>query len=197
MSNSVFPGAYDNIAAGNARTTPSLASVLNALQQAIGTTGAPKFAPISSVGIPGPAGPVGPAGPAGATGPQGNTGAAGATGPTGPPSNITVGTTAFTTNAYTLVLGDANTSQQASNGSVAATITVPANATVAFPIGTVVTITQTATGKIQIAAAVGVTIQSSVAGGFVSGTTGCRTTFSTISLLKTATNIWVLAGDTG
>ncbi len=110
-------------------------------------------------------------------------------------ANVSVVTTSFTTNAYTLALADANTAQQASNGATAATVTVPANATVAFPVGTVITFTQTGTGKIQIAAAGGVTITSSISGGFVSGTTGCRAEFSTIGLLKTATNTWVLSGD--
>ena len=108
---------------------------------------------------------------------------------------LTVKTTSFSTNAYTLVLGDASSAQQASNGSTAATITVPANSGVAFPVGTLISITQTGVGKIQIAAAGGVTIQSSVSGGFSSGVTGCRAEYSTITLLKTATNTWVLAGD--
>ena len=102
-------------------------------------------------------------------------------------------TTSFSSNAYTLVIGDANTAQQASNGATAATVTVPANSSVAFTTGTVITFTQTGTGKIQIAAAGGVTINSAVT--FVSGTTGCRVEFSVIALLKTATNTWTLSGD--
>lgn len=108
---------------------------------------------------------------------------------------VTVVNTTFTTNAYTIGLTDAETAQVATNGSTAGTITVPANATTAFAIGTVLTITQTGSGKIQIAAAGGVTILSSVSGGFVSGTTGCRAQNSTIGLLKTATNTWVITGD--
>ena len=101
----------------------------------------------------------------------------------------------FTANAYTLAIGDANKALQASNGASAGTVTVPTNASVAFAIGTVFTFTQTGTGKVQIAAAGGVGISSSVAGGFVSGATGCRTQYSTIALLKTATNTWVISGD--
>lgn len=111
----------------------------------------------------------------------------------GAPVNVV--STTFTSNAYTLAIGDAMSAQQASNGSTAATVTVPTNASVAFPTGTVITFTQTGTGKIQIAAAGGVTINSSVSGGFVSGTTGCRAEYSTIGLLKTATNTWVISGD--
>jgi hypothetical protein len=109
------------------------------------------------------------------------------------PTAVSVVTTSFTSNAYTLASGDANTAQQASNGSTAATITVPTNASVAFPVGTVVTITQTGTGKIQIAAAGGVTVDWS--GTFSSGSTGCRAEYSSIGLLKTATNTWILSGD--
>jgi hypothetical protein len=103
--------------------------------------------------------------------------------------------TTFTSNAYTLALTDAQTSQQASNGSTAATLTVPPNASVAFPVGSWVEFTQTGTGKIQIAQGSGVTINCSVAGGFVSGTTGCRVEYSVIRLLKVATNTWTLSGD--
>lgn len=111
----------------------------------------------------------------------------------GPSSAVTIASPTFTANAYTLVLGDADTAQQASNGATAATITVPANASVAFPVGTPISITQTGAGKIKLAAAGGVTIDW--AGGFVSGTTGCNAEYSTITLLKTATNTWILGGD--
>ncbi len=108
---------------------------------------------------------------------------------------ISIITTAFIANTYTLALTDVNSAQQASNGATAATVTVPTNASVAFPIPTVITFTQTGSGKIQLAAAGGVTIESSVSGGFTSGVTGCRVQGSTISLLKTAIDTWVLAGD--
>jgi len=110
---------------------------------------------------------------------------------------VTILATVFTANAYTLALTDAFSEQSASNGATPASITVPTNASVAFPVGTVITVTQTASGKISITAAGGVTIISSVAGGFVSGTTGCRAQSSTIGLLKTATNTWVISGDAG
>ena len=111
----------------------------------------------------------------------------------GAPVNIV--TTVFSANAYTLALTDEMTAQQAGNGATPAAVTVPTNASVAFPIGTVITFTQTASGKISITAAGGVTIISSVSGGFVSGTTGCRVQNSTIGLLKTGTNAWTLSGD--
>jgi len=105
---------------------------------------------------------------------------------------ISVFTTFFTSNAYTLALSDAQSAQQCANAT-AATITIPNNSTVAFPIGTQISFTQTGSGKIQLATAGGVTVQSPVT--FTSGTTGTRTQYSTICILKTATNTWVLTGD--
>lgn len=157
-----------------------------------GTTGA--TGPAGPTGPQGPAGTQGPIGVTGATGPQGATGSTGPQGPAGSVGTVSVATTTFTANAYTLTLADANTSQQASNA-VAATITIPTNATVAFPIGTVITFVQTGAGKIQLAAAAGVTVTSSVSGGFVSGATGTRAQYSTISIIKAATDTWRLAGD--
>ena len=43
MSNTSWPGAYDNLTPTTLRDAPSLASVLNALQQALGTTAAWNF----------------------------------------------------------------------------------------------------------------------------------------------------------
>lgn len=103
---------------------------------------------------------------------------------------------AFTTNAYTFVLGDANTIQNASNGATAATITVPANSSVAFPVGTVILVMQTGAGKMQFAAAGGVTIDCPVSGGFSTGNTGCRAQFSVATLTKLiTTDTWLLGGD--
>ena len=102
--------------------------------------------------------------------------------------------TVFTSNAYTLALTDANTAQQAYDAAPAQ-VTVPAYATVAFPPGTVITFTQTGPGKIQFVSAVGVTIDSPVGGGFASGSNGTRALYSTVGLLNTGVNLWVMAGD--
>lgn len=120
---------------------------------------------------------------------------AGASIPIGGP--VAIVTTVFTANAYTLALADGFTAQQASNAATPASITVPTNASVAFVVGTVITFTQTGSGKISLTAAGGVTIISSISGGFVSGTTGCRAQNSTIGLLKTGANAWTLSGDAG
>lgn len=166
----------------------------NGLNGSNGTTG-----PQGPIGNTGPQGPTGPTGSTGATGPQGNPGTTGATGPqgpTGPAGVVAVATTTFTANAYTLALTDANTAQQASNGATACQINIPTNATVAFPIGTVITITQTGTGKVYLGGT-GIIVRSTIAGGWVTGASGCRVQYSTISLLKVATDTWTLSGDVG
>lgn len=89
---------------------------------------------------------------------------------------------------YTLVIGDLAVILNASN-SAAGTITVPPNSSVAFPIGTTITIRCGGTGTVSIAAGAGVTLQSR--GGVLSG----AGQFSLITLLKTNTDIWTVAGD--
>jgi hypothetical protein len=73
-------------------------------------------------------------------------------------------------------------------GATAATITVPANATTAIAVGRRIDFVQTGAGQITFAAASGVTIQA---------TPGLklRAQFSACSLIKTATDTWVLIGD--
>ena len=70
----------------------------------------------------------------------------------------------------------------------ALTLTVPTNATVAWPIGTSIDILQTGAGQVTIAGAVGVT---------VNGTPGLklRTQWSGVTLFKRATDTWVVYGD--
>ena len=97
-------------------------------------------------------------------------------------------TTADTTTAYTLVLGDAGKYVTLSNAS-AVTLTVPTNATVAFDVGTVVNIVQLGAGQVTIAGAVGVTVNSE------SSKLKLKGQYAVASLLKTATNTWVALGN--
>jgi hypothetical protein len=92
------------------------------------------------------------------------------------------------TGAYTLVLAD--------DGKVveipaAGIVTVPSNATAAFPIGTQITILQTTSGQITLA---GATTPEVVT---VNATPGLklRAQWSSCTLIKRGTNIWVAMGD--
>ena len=97
-------------------------------------------------------------------------------------------TTADTTTAYTLVLGDAGKYVTLNNAS-AVTLTVPTNATVAFDVGTVVNVVQLGAGQVTIAGAGGVTVNSEGAKLKLKGQ------YAVASLLKTATNTWVALGN--
>ena len=89
--------------------------------------------------------------------------------------------------SYTLVLADKNKLVEISNGS-ANTLTVPPNSSVAFPVGSTITILQTGAGQCTLTAGAGVT---------VNGTPGLklRTTWSSATLIKRATDTWVALGD--
>ena len=70
----------------------------------------------------------------------------------------------------------------------ATTLTIPTNATVAYPVGTSLDILQTGAGQVTIAGAAGVTVNA---------TPGLklRTQWSSATLLKRAENTWVVFGD--
>ena len=97
-------------------------------------------------------------------------------------------TTADTTTAYTLVLGDAGKYVTLSNAS-SITLTIPTNATVAFDVGTVVNVVQLGAGQVTIAGAGGVTVNSEGSKLKLKGQ------YAVASLLKTATNTWVALGN--
>ena len=92
--------------------------------------------------------------------------------------------------AYTLVLSDKDKVIESSNASVQ-TITVPPNTSVAFPIGTIIQITWAGATKPSVAAGAGVTINSP------GGLLGCRVAWSTITLRKRGTDLWILSDDVG
>jgi len=103
--------------------------------------------------------------------------------------NETIPLNAQTGTTYTLVAGDAGDLVTLTNAS-AITLTVPLNSSVAFATGTQITITQSGAGKVTVAGAVGVTVNS--ADGFLS----LRSQWSAATLIKIATNSWILIGDT-
>jgi hypothetical protein len=88
----------------------------------------------------------------------------------------------------TFALTDANTWQKCTKGT-AMTLTVPANATIAFPIGTEIDVYQQGAGQVTIAAAGGVTINSAF------GNLKIAAQYTGASLKKTDTDVWELVGN--
>jgi hypothetical protein len=87
----------------------------------------------------------------------------------------------------TLVLADAGKIVESSSGS-ATTITVPLNSSVAYAVGTQITLLQTGAGQLTVAGTAGVTVNA---------TPGLklRAQWSSATLIKRATDTWVLIGD--
>ncbi|MGV6875957.1 hypothetical protein ACUSIJ_25135 [Pseudochelatococcus sp. B33] len=103
------------------------------------------------------------------------------------PLGLLVGINTQTGTSYTLALADAGRVVERNNSS-ANTVTVPANATVAFPIGTRIDVFQVGTGQTTIAAASGVTIRSA------DSKLAIAKQYGGASLYKRATNEWLLIG---
>ena len=97
------------------------------------------------------------------------------------------GINAQTGTTYTLVLTDAGKNVTLSNAS-AVTVTIPANSSVAYPTGTVISFTNLGAGTVTISAAGGVTLN---------GTTLTIAQYSRSSIMKTATDTWVLTSGGG
>jgi len=70
----------------------------------------------------------------------------------------------------------------------ASTFTVPTNASVAFPIGTTLTVIQLGAGQITLTAAGGVTINTP-------SSLTARVQYSTIAVVQVSANVWVAGGD--
>jgi hypothetical protein len=103
-------------------------------------------------------------------------------------------TPTFSANAYTLIAGDAGKLLLSSNSTTAGSVYIPTNASVAFAIGTQITILQTTSGQLTLQATTPgtTTIYSS---GATTAAPKCRTTYSAITLIKTATDTWYAIGD--
>jgi hypothetical protein len=69
--------------------------------------------------------------------------------------------------------------------------TVPANATIGFPIGAQIDLQQSGAGKVTIVAAGGVTINS------IAGNKSLAAQYAGATLIKTAINTWLLIGNIG
>lgn len=98
----------------------------------------------------------------------------------------TIGTNARSA-SYSLVLADQSKMIEY-NSSIAGTLTVPTNSSVAFPVGTYIVIMQTGAGQLTISPASGVILN------YTPGNK-TRVQWSMATLIKRATDTWVLAGD--
>jgi len=165
--------------------------------------------------VPGPQGPQGPTGATGSQGPAGATGATGAAG-VGVPAGGTAGQrlnktsgTDYATNwvdappvrrpvtivsSTTLVapqLADENTMQALQNVNPI-TVTIPANATLAFPIGAEIDYLWYGSGSVGINAESIVTFNGTTGGG---PSVMLRARWSAVTIKKIATNTWAVIGD--
>jgi len=94
---------------------------------------------------------------------------------------------AQTGTSYTFVLTDDSKLVTLSNAS-AITLTVPINSSVAFPVGTHIDLVQIGAGQVTVTQTVGVTVNAAPSKLF-------RAQYSAATLIKLATDTWVLVGD--
>lgn len=92
------------------------------------------------------------------------------------------------TDSHTLVLADGGKVLEMGKAT-AQTVTIPTNATAAFPVGSTITILQTGAGQVTIAGASGVTVNA--AGSRLKTTQQ----WSAATIVKRAENTWVAFGD--
>ena len=90
--------------------------------------------------------------------------------------------------SYTLVLTDAGKLIETNNAS-ANTLTVPPNSSVALPVGTQILVLQTGAGQTTLAAGSGVTVNSK------DGNLKLSAQWCAATLIKRATDVWVVVGD--
>ncbi len=90
---------------------------------------------------------------------------------------------------YTLVLGDAGFNVDMNNAS-ANTLTIPTNASVAFSVGTCISVTMLGAGTTTVAGDTGVTVNGTSA-----GSVDINNQYSGCVIRKTATDTWVAQGD--
>lgn len=98
------------------------------------------------------------------------------------------------TATYTVVLADNKNTLVTMNVATANDFLIPTNASVAFPIGSVINVVQTGVGKTTIeAVSSGTTTISST--GATPAAPELRAQFSAASCVKVATDSWIILGD--
>lgn len=94
---------------------------------------------------------------------------------------------------YTLLIGDQNGIVIMSGGATNI-LTIPTNASVAFPVGTKVEVWSTGAGTTSITGDTGVTLQGN-GGSASAGSCDIQTQYGGASLTKIATDTWMVGGD--
>jgi hypothetical protein len=110
------------------------------------------------------------------------------------------GLVAFTVNAdatndYTAVLNDAYQTLVPMNKATAIAFKIPTNASVAFPVGTVITVLNKGVGACTISAVTPGTTTILSAGAVAASPTLGQ--YKTVACIKTATDIWYVVGAVG
>jgi len=99
---------------------------------------------------------------------------------------------AQTGTTYTFALTDANNTFVTLANASAIAATIPTNASVAFPVGSVLNFAQTGAGQVTISGTSGVTITST---GATAATPKTRVQYSAVSAIQTSANNWLVIGD--
>ena len=106
-------------------------------------------------------------------------------------ANLSVTVNAQTGTSYTLLAADAGAVVTMSNAS-ANVLNIPTNTTLAFPIGTVVNVVQIGAGITTVDGVTGVTVNGVSGGG-----AAISARYAGVSILKIATNTWLMSGAHG
>ena len=95
---------------------------------------------------------------------------------------------------YTFVLADADNKLVTLSNASSIAVSIPTNASVAFPIGTQINLIQIGAGQVTVAAATPGTT-TVVSTGATSASPKCRAQYSAITLVKKNTDSWYAIGD--
>jgi hypothetical protein len=102
------------------------------------------------------------------------------------------GINAQTGTSYTFALTDGNNTFVTLSNASAIAVTIPTNASIAFPVGTVLNFAQTGAGQVTISGASTVTVTST---GATAATPKTRAQYSVASAIQTSANNWLVLGD--
>jgi len=99
---------------------------------------------------------------------------------------------AQTGTTYTFVLTDNRNKLVTASNASTQTYTIPANSSVAFPIGSAINVIQIGAGQVTIQGASGVTVAST---GLTATAPKLRVQYSAATLIKVGTDSWYVVGD--